>query len=321
MRDEILIGPAGWSYADWKGIVYPTHRPPGFHEAEYLAGFFSTIEIDSSFYRPPRPQVSRVWARKLGGRRGFRFTAKLYRGFTHEGVWDRDDVRAFREGFEPLAEAGLLGCVLMQFPWSFRLTKENLRAVERLARTFGGYPLAFEARHASWNSAAALDALEDWGVAFCNIDQPQMNQCLPPTTHVTSEIGYVRLHGRNYAEWFNFDAEPRSDGRSATAARYDYLYGDDQIARWSERIAGIASRTKTTYVVTNNHFRGQAVVNALQILARLTGDPVDAPPMLVERYPELEAGAFRASARSLPPQRSLFEAPRAFGIGAVYARA
>jgi uncharacterized protein YecE (DUF72 family) len=267
-----------------------------------------------------------VWARKLERHEDFRFTAKLYKGFTHEGRLDRAEVRQYCQGLEPLVDAGKLGCVLMQFPWSFRATQENLRWVLRLSAAFRQYPLAAEMRHASWNSYETLHAFEDHGIAFCNIDQPQMNGCLPPTAHVTSEIGYVRLHGRNYQEWFNFDESLRADGRNPVAARYDYLYNQDQLAKWAAGIGDISSKTKTTYVVTNNHFRGQAVVNALEILADFTGETVETPPTLLDHYPELNR-----TACNLPAQRSLFyqdrpqrrplRSVRRTGVAAVYARA
>lgn len=302
MHREIRIGPAGWSYGDWNGVVYPTNRDAGFHEAEYLARYFSVIEINLSFYRPLRPEVSRVWARKLARHEQFRFTAKLYRGFTHEGKLDRDSVHAYCAGLEPLIDAGKLGCVLMQFPWSFRLTKENLNRVLWLGRTFSQYPLVAEMRHASWNSASALGAFADHGIGFCNMDQPRLNQCLPPTAHVTSSVGYVRFHGRNYEQWFQFDDSrtPRP-GMRAVEVRYDYLYTPEQLRKWKSRLERIAGQAETTYVITNNHFQGKSVVNAIEILALLSGEPVEAPETLLERYPELYG-----SVRNLPPQRSLF---------------
>ncbi len=292
-HNSVKVGPAGWSYADWNGVVYPTNRPAGFHEAEYLSRFFSVIEINSSFYRAPRPEVSRVWARKLGAAKNFEFTAKLYRGFTHDGRLDRDEVRRFTEGLEPLIDAGLLGCLLMQFPWSFRCDRANLNHLLRLARSFGQYPLVAEFRHAGWNNPTALRALADHGIGFCNIDQPQLNQCLPPTAHVTSPIGYVRLHGRNYSEWFSEDA--------GVAERYNYLYSSDQLEKWRPRIDRVAAATSKTYVVTNNHFGGKAVANALEIMASIKGEAVDAPEALLGHFPEL-AGL----AKNLPAQRSLF---------------
>lgn len=299
--NNIRVGAAGWSYRDWNGVVYPANRPTGFHELEYLSEFLPLLEINATFYRPLGPEVARVWVRKLARRPDFRFTAKLFRGFTHEGSLDRATVQRFCDGLEPLVEAGLLGCLLMQFPHSFRMTSENLRRVLRLARTFSHYPTAAEFRHSSWNAPEALNALADRGVAFCNIDQPQLNHCLPPTVHVTSSVGYVRLHGRNYHEWFNFDDAARESGPSAAAARYNYLYSVEQLEKWRERAERVAERTDETYVVMNNHFLGQAAVNALQWLAMNAGRPVEVPPTLARRYPELDDVSLRP-----PAQRALF---------------
>ena len=317
MVNNIKIGPAGWSYSDWKGIVYPSSRPAGFHEAEYLAQYFPTIEINTSFYRPLRPEVSRLWAQKLHGIRDFRFTAKLYRGFTHERRLDRQTLREYCHGLEPLIDAGRLGAVLMQFPWSFKRTKENLAYVMRVRRSFAGYPLVAEMRHASWNSSDALNAFEDNDLGFCNIDQPQLNQCLAPTAHVTSKVAYVRFHGRNYERWF--DSNEDGSGRSAVQARYDYLYSSRQLEKWTGRIQRLAKQAQTVYVVTNNHFEGKAVVNALQLLSMLHEDTIESPPTLIEHYPELSAVS-----SNLPRQKSLFfDMPAIPPVytAAVYARA
>lgn len=305
MNPAIRVGPAGWSYDDWKGVVYPKTRPRGFHEAPYLAQYFPVIEINTSFYRPLRPEVARVWAKKMEGYPRFQFTAKLNRGFTHERRLDRNEIRQFCEGIQPLVEAGRLGCLLMQFPWSFRFTRENRAYLARLSRSFGQYPLVAEIRHASWNRPDALEAFSDHQIGFCNIDQPQLNQCLPPTAHATSPIGYIRFHGRNYQEWFNFDDDPSAHGGlSAAQARYNYLYSSAQLEKWKDRIEQVAGQTQTTYVITNNHFQGKAVANGLQLVELLSGEPVDVPSQLLDHYPELQS-----IARNAPSQRSLFLTP------------
>lgn len=305
MATHVRVGPAGWSYEDWKGVVYPSPRPDGFHEASFLAKYFPVIEINTSFYRPLRPELARVWAKKLQPHSEFQFTAKLYRGFTHERQLDRDDVRQFCQGLAPLADAGMLGCVLMQFPWSFRFSRENRDYLVGLQQAFGQYPLAAEMRHAGWNSPEALRLFEDHQIGFCNIDQPQLHQCLPPTEHVTSAIGYVRLHGRNNQDWFEFgEEELRPDGLKPVEARYNYLYELGQLRKWKDRIERIAGQTETTYVVTNNHLRGQAVVNALQIVALMSGETTEVPETLLQHYPELQAVS-----RNPPSQRSLFLIP------------
>ncbi len=318
MRTNIKVGPAGWSYPDWRSVVYPRHRGVGFHEAAYLARFFSTIEINTSFYQPLRPELTRLWVKKVEASKNFQFTAKLYRGFTHERRLTRADILRFSEGLAPLADTGRLGCLLMQFPFSFRQTRENRDFLARLGKAFGHYPLVAEVRHSSWNMQSTLDWFGDHRIGFCNIDQPQLDHCLPPTAHATSPIGYVRLHGRNYHEWFNFGQDRTGHGGlRAVDARYNYLYTTAQLEKWKQRVEQVAAQTGTTYVVTNNHFQGKAAVNALQLMEMLSGDQVEVPEELLRHYPELHKTARRAPIQKclfiMPPPR---REPHGFGIGA-----
>ena len=134
---RVLVGPAGWSYADWKSIVYPVRRERGFREATYLAQFFDTIEINTSFYQPPKPDMCRLWIEHVAANPRFLFSAKLWQKFTHEEGGGAAEVAAVREGFDVLAEAGRLGAVLMQFPFSFHNTAENFARLQALAKEFG----------------------------------------------------------------------------------------------------------------------------------------------------------------------------------------
>src|SRR5213082_1106476 len=125
MENHIRIGPAGCSYTDWEGTVYPPHRSRFDHLA-YLSSFFDTIEINSPFYRIPPPTHAKSWVRRVAFNRDFKFTTKIYRGFTHEKAELAEaDVNAFRHYLQPLAEADKLGAILLQFPWSFRNSPEN----------------------------------------------------------------------------------------------------------------------------------------------------------------------------------------------------
>jgi uncharacterized protein YecE (DUF72 family) len=280
MAKKIRVGPAGWSYRDWNGIVYPQKPGSKFDQLAYLSNFFDTIEINSSFYRPPAASTAKAWARRVIQNPDFVFTVKLHRVFTHErGKATAEDEKLFREGIDPLTEAGKLGAVLIQFPWSFKNTDEDRAYLTKLSDRFKDYPLVLEVRHASWNTAAIQEALEKKGVGICNIDQPLFSKSIRPSALTTSSVGYVRLHGRNYQNWFR-EAAPRDE-------RYDYLYSLDELEPWIVRIREIAAETKETYVITNNHFRGQAVVNALELKSALEEKPAPAPPPLLEVYPEL----------------------------------
>jgi uncharacterized protein YecE (DUF72 family) len=216
--------------------------------------------------------------------RRFTFTAKLYRVFTHErGKATAADEKAFREGVEPLAKAGRLGALLLQFPWSFKNTDDERSHLLNLLDRFKEYPLVLEVRHTSWNNPQVLEWLEERGVGICNVDQPLFSKSIKPAALITSTIGYVRLHGRNYQNWFR-ESAPRDE-------RYNYLYSLEELDPWITRIKEVAKHTHETYVVTNNHFRGQAVVNALEIKSTIEEELVPAPGPLFEVYPRLEDSA------------------------------
>ena len=296
---KVRIGPAGWSYADWNGIVYPSPKPPDFHEAEYLARYFDTIEINTSFYQPLRPAISKAWVGRVAHNPDFKFTAKLWQRFTHERSANRQDEKQFKEGLDPLATSGRLGALLLQFPWSFKNVRENREYLGGLVMQFMEYPLVVEVRHSSWNLPEFFAMLADFSVGFCNIDQPLIGgRSLGPSQHATAPVGYVRLHGRNYEHWFT--------AREHAAERYDYLYSLEELQPWAARIRGVAQSSETTYVIANNHFQGKAVANALELTSMLEERPVAVPETLAARYPDLAQIA--APAPPLPRQSGfLFE--------------
>jgi len=277
---DIHIGPAGWSYADWRGRVYPEGAGSKFDTLALVARYFDTAEINGSFYHPPSPDTARSWLRRIEHNPNFIFTAKLYRTFTHErGKATKEDEKAFRGGIDPLMEAGKLGAVLMQFPWSFKNDRDERGYLDQLCGRFKDYPLVVELRHESWNNPRILQTLEDLGVGLCDIDQPLFANSIKPAAEVTSPISYIRLHGRNYQNWFREEAD--------VVERYDYLYSRDELEPWVGRIKQVAEKAKQTFVITNNHARGQSLVNAFEVLALLEEERVPAPAKLIESYPRL----------------------------------
>jgi uncharacterized protein YecE (DUF72 family) len=294
---KILIGPAGWSYADWEGIVYPRSKPRGFHEAAYLARYFDTIEINTSFYNPLRAEVAASWVEKVRHNPSFQFTAKLWKRFTHDREACLQDEKVCKQGLDPLAAAGRLGALLIQFPWSFKNTRQNHEYMSGLCVQFAEYPLVVEVRHGSWNQPEVFDRLREQGVGFCNIDQPVIGRSIAPSEQVTTPVGYVRLHGRNYEHWFT--------SNERTEERYNYLYSMDELKPWADRIANIARSAEVVFVVTNNHYEGKAIANALQLISILRGPPVPMPENLPEFYPQLAEIALPRLLTSEPKQSDL----------------
>jgi uncharacterized protein YecE (DUF72 family) len=295
--NRIRIGTAGWSYKDWDGIFYP----PGMqhkriHPLEYLAHFFDTAEVNTSFYGPLKAEHAKLWCRRVAAvNPDFLFTAKLYRAFTHSPIavmeptsaatirpTDEDEIKT-REGLDALAGEGKLGALLIQFPVSFKNTSLNREYLERLLRQFIEYPRVVEVRDSSWNNPETIAFFAQRNVSFCNIDQPVLGKSLAPTEHVTAPIAYVRLHGRNYNDWF-VDQTPNSDNRNQ---RYNYLYKERELEGWKDRIENVAEKAQTTYVIANNHFESKAGVNAIELKSMIYGKRVAAPPTLIQKYPEL----------------------------------
>ena len=286
---RVRVGTSGWSYPDWEGVFYPLRKPRGFDELAYMGRYFNCVEVNSSFYRPPAARTTASWLRRTP--QDFEFTFKLYQRFTHQRAepWTAGEVAQYKDGLEPVREAGRLGAVLVQFPWSFCADDTAFRHVEAVRRDFGDLPLVVEVRHVSWASPRAIAFLKDNGLGFADIDQPASRSGVPPMSVVTSPIGYVRLHGRNREAWFKPEA-----GRDE---RYNYLYREEELKEWIGRIHEIARASQKTYVFTNNHYRGQAPANALQVLSQLRGGPVSVPPPLLREFPFLESIA----SEDLPP--------------------
>jgi uncharacterized protein YecE (DUF72 family) len=278
--EVIRYGPAGFEYDDWAGIVYPDPAPRGFDRLAYLAGWFDTVEVNATFYRPFPATVAARWAERVRDRPRFRFGVKLWRRFTHERdePFTADEVKEARAVPDRLAEEGKLGAVLLQFPWSFRRTEANEEWLRGVFGAFEGLPLVLEVRHETWDAPEVYGLLAEANVGFVNVDQPLFKRSIKPSAVVTAPVAYVRVHGRNFKDWFRKDA-----GRDA---RYDYLYTAEQLEPWAERIERLAQAPNVpdVYVITNNHFRGQAVANAKMLEGMVGGHPVEAPEALVARY-------------------------------------
>lgn len=283
----IRVGPAGWSYPDWEGRVYPRHKPPGFHALKFLARFFDCIEVNSTFYAMPQREHAERWLQLVEDRARFRFWVKLNRDFTHQAepadngaTWNQKAIE-FNAALAPLARAKRLAGLLVQFPVTFLQGKSEIRRLGRLRELFPTTPLVLEVRHESWFTRPALDSLRGLSYSTAYIDMPAAWNH-PPAWHApTGPIGYLRMHGRNATEWFRGDAE-RDD-------KYDYLYREGELTELARKAERIASEHDETAIVTNNHFSGQAVANALDLMALLQRAPVLAPVEIVESFPHLRA--------------------------------
>jgi uncharacterized protein YecE (DUF72 family) len=282
MKPAISIGPAGWSYPDWTGTVYPS-RGGAFDPLEYLSRYFDLVEINSTFYRIPSRRTSAGWAERIAGNRKFCFTVKAHQSLTHsKQPLESAMISEFASALSPLLESGRLRFILMQFPWSFRFTRQARDRIRALAGSLHPFPLALEVRHGSWAAREAYEFVAERRMTLCAIDQPQIGNSLTPHTSFAGPNGaYFRFHGRNAKEWFN--PETNRD------LRYNYLYSGDELKPWARTILNVAESGTGAVVVLNNHFRGQAAANALELKSLVLNRKVAVPSPLLKAIPRLQA--------------------------------
>jgi uncharacterized protein YecE (DUF72 family) len=244
----IKIGTSGFSYDDWVGPVYPEGLPAR-EQLSYYAREFFTVEINTTYYRVPNRRLVEGWVQKTP--EDFLFAVKAFQGITHE----REDPPfvAFVESLAPLRESGKLGCVLAQFPNSFKPTMENRQYLHALREGMGDVPTVVELRNAAWVHQDTFDMLEELRLGFCCVDEPQLSGLMPPVAVGTGGLGYVRFHGRNAKKWYHHDEAWQ---------RYDYTYSVEELEEWAPKLRTLDAAVPLTLVYFNNHFQGQSVRGA-----------------------------------------------------------
>ena len=274
---QIYIGTSGWSYprgeGTWNGYFYPRGK---INELEYYSQFFNAVELNSSFYRPPNPDFAENWVKRTPD--DFKFAVKLWQKFTHpkmykeatgqEAVVYQEDVDLFLDSIEPLIKSGKLGAILAQFPPSFKNDEFGEGILQAVIKIFGRYRLAVELRHKSWSdddSTAKL--LRDSNVSWVQIDEPKFSSSIALEVPITSDFAYFRFHGRNAEMWWQGNAE----------TRYKYFYSPEEIAELSSRVKKTTGNAQLTFAFFNNHWRGYAPRNAVDLKKSLQIPFVDIP--------------------------------------------
>lgn len=245
-----------------------------------LAGFLDMVEVNASFYSIPTPSAAEGWLRKTAGNPGFRFVLKLWKGFTHDAAWTEQDSAAFRDVSRVLREAGCLTGILAQFPFYFKATDKGREQVAALCGLFAEYSLFFEFRDMQWLQPEEVQRVTSLGGKLCNIDLPGGEHGLNLTTAAPGGEAYLRLHGRNRDAWFS--------KQSTRDEKYDYLYSAEEMQLIAARIRALAAGTQRTTVVTNNHYKGKAAANAVQLKHLVTGARPAVPDTLAAAYPALK---------------------------------
>ena len=318
----LRIGTSGWSYptnpGSWTGTVYPARqgrvwRGRKFDELAWYAERFDTVEVNSTFYRIPTVETTRSWVERTPP--DFEFSVKLYQKLTHPRMFlealtrppagapadaraplpalkheearlaagvSEEDLDAFRTAIEPLADAGKLGALLVQFPPSFKADEGSIAYLHWLLDRLRDYRVAVELRHRSWSDdvKTTLELLNEWKAAWVQIDEPKFRVSIRQN-YLPNVKGfyYLRLHGRNAKAWWKHER---------SADRYDYLYSPEELEPFVEIAEAVRTLVKKMYLYTNNHFEGKAAANALMLRSRLRlPTEGEYPPEFVKRYPAL----------------------------------
>jgi len=243
LRSRVRIGTSGWDYDDWVGPLYSSER--GMLTS--YARLFSTVEVNSSFYSLLNERFYEGLARATPP--GFLFSVKMYRGVTHKRLLNpklaEAELEAFFRSIQPLARHGKLGAVLVQLPPRGR--RDVPWFEDFLAALPKGVRVAVEFRDRSWLEREVFDLLRRYEVAYVIVDEP----LLPPLVEVTAGFAYIRWHGRGERPW------------------YYYHYSLEELRPWAERVRELADQVELLLGYFNNHFRGFAPHNALQMLVLL----------------------------------------------------
>lgn len=285
----IYVGTCGYSYDDWVGSFYPPKAKRG-EMLRYYAARFSAVEIDASYYGVPSAATIASIGRRTP--RGFRMSFKAPQTVTHARDLRapvHDDAARLRDVLAPLAEGGKLACVLLQFPHGYKRTTENELYLARAIAAFDPLPVVVEFRSRAWQDSSTLALLHEVNASLCNVDTPVLDDLPHASSDAVGPIGYVRFHGRNAVTWWS--------GTNVT--RYRYLYSEDELEPWTERVVEIDAHVRESYAFFNNHARGNAPRNAEMFEA-----------LLRERFGmSWEEHIVRPSVPPMPATPSLFEEP------------
>jgi uncharacterized protein YecE (DUF72 family) len=273
----IVVGCSGWSYDDWVGRFYPVEMASRKGEwFAYYAQYFHTVEVNSTFYRPPGERQVQSWIRKARDLESFEYSLKMPQLVTHKALVEKDIGKAvfWASSFEktcikPLADAGLLGAVLLQLSPYFKKEGDALELLETVldALSSKDYSYAAEFRHSSWLDrerkdidAQVREALRERDVASVMVDGPGLHIGAEPT----ADHAYLRFHGRNYDIWYREEKE--DDHR---LDRYDYLYKKEQLQLWVPLIKEAELKEAKVRIYFNNHARAKSVRNAFLLMDML----------------------------------------------------
>ncbi len=250
----IFIGTSGFYYKDWIGTFYPKD----IKQKDLLYFYsktFNALEVNSSFYRILTKSTTERFVRIVP--RDFKFTFKIPKTITHEFKFNNKDIFDFQKSLEPVIEENKLGGILAQFPYSFHNNPKNIKILMKIIEIFNNIKIIVEFRNKGWLDEEILNILRDTNTGFCNVDEPEIPNLMPKTSITTTDIGYIRFHGRRKEKWFKHES---------AVERYDYEYKEHELREWIPKIKEINEKVNELYIFANNHFMGKAAITAKTLM-------------------------------------------------------
>jgi uncharacterized protein YecE (DUF72 family) len=295
---RVLIGTCSWTDKTLTNDTgwYPKRTMAAAERLAFYSAHFPIAEADSTYYFPPKPELAKGWVERTPA--GFTMNVKAYSLFTGhptrlDSLWRdiRDDLpeevakkrnvyahhlddiamdeawKRFRHALRPLASAGKLGAVLMQYPKWFTPRRSNREALQEMREQMEDLPVCVEFRAPGWlakgDKERTLDQLRDLGLALVVLDAPRVSKLRTVLETTTDALAVVRFHGR---------ADDRWDDRSGSAAeRFRYLYDRRQLRTWVPRLDELAAQVQELHVLMNNCYQDYGVRNAADFQQLLLG--------------------------------------------------
>jgi uncharacterized protein YecE (DUF72 family) len=247
----VRVGTSGYSFKDWIGPFYPAATRPE-RQLEYYAGVFDCLEVNVTYYRVPDARLLAGMERRTPP--GFALVVKLHGDITHRRSRDPAVDAAFHAAVQPLRDAGKMHGLLAQFPFGFRNTADNRAFVAGLRERFPDDDVFVEFRRDEWATPPVFHFLRGLRLGWVSVDEPALPGLVPPLAVATTDVAYVRLHGRNARDWYA--------GTGGGGDRYDYSYTEPELREWAAKVKQLAHDRRQTFVFFNNCHGGQAPANA-----------------------------------------------------------
>lgn len=259
----INIGLTGWGDHDtlYEDLARKSDK------LKTYSSHFPIVELDASYYAIQPERNIKKWINETPER--FQFVVKIHQALTlHADFRDFSETRqelfdAFKEMLAPLQESQKLAMVLVQFPPWFDCSSQNIKYILYVKQQLQDYPMCVEFRHQSWFNdqfkEETLSFLTEHQIIHAVVDEPQVKDAsIPLVNRITSDIAFVRYHGRNVHGWTKKDMTDQ-EWRDVI---YLYNYNKTELLDLAQKVKILEQKAKKVYVVFNNNSGGHAAQNA-----------------------------------------------------------